>query len=630
MSLIDFFKDYKDYIKSNNSRSLTLTKSKGRNFFKFVQIKNFQKKYGDFLYKHFKIMNSPDEYEFLFDYFGKKTLEAALQNEQATTQEIASILFKDKDFDNFRSETPIHSVVYRMEIAIMLNKSTGFTITDITSGINPAYFSRESYKNKKVLDIFYENNVTKDTLKQIYDIYGKEIISEFYNDDNLRNKSIIVSDDKYSQIFAAGGLQDHVTHYSEVDLDNIFQKYLRNEQLSKSEQAIVMGLLIKECDLISTYTIPHLLNNPDYIKSEISIGIFNDIAVNNHQYSNEERKMFASLSNIWNRDDLQRYQNLILLKSRFSSLSSKYEQQLNIINKILALTPYELPAYAQEIAKTMGSIYTDYEVANREDVINNVYNPQNQNEIIISDISQMPTGAMLHFFTPGQSAYSFNDYIKDLEEKRSQELGRVFHFSEDEKEKLKSNFEVSQDHYIPSHSLDMTGIGQVGEFDAKYITNTSNQQSAMIVTAKDIAKGYGTRGNIALGFSKATLTPDLIATVSNKNIHSNKGIDYVESDNQFQDFSATYADLTNPENRDIRNNEVVLFRNTSEYTLKPSYVMYISQSDNLNSEKENINAIKEQMKKAGLKVPLVIFDKEKIKQQLRSENKRFSHSIEER
>ena len=82
MNLINFFKDYKDYIESNNSHSLVLSKSKGRNLFRFIQLQNFQKKYGDLLYKHFKVMDSPDEYEFLFDYFGKKTLETAMQNER--------------------------------------------------------------------------------------------------------------------------------------------------------------------------------------------------------------------------------------------------------------------------------------------------------------------------------------------------------------------------------------------------------------------------------------------------------------------------------------------------------------------------------------------------------------------
>lgn len=49
--------------------------------------------------------------------------------------------------------------------------------------------------------------------------------------------------------------------------------------------------------------------------------------------------------------------------------------------------------------------------------------------------------------------------------------------------------------------------------------------------------------------------------------------------------------------------------------------MYISQSNNLSSEEErkNINTIKEQMKNAGLDVPMVIFEKARINQQLREE-----------
>ena len=629
MNLLEFFKNYKDYIKSNNSHSLALNKYKGRNIFKFIQLQNFKNKYGELLYHHFLIRDSIDNYELLFNYFGQKTLKAALQNENASTQEIASILFKDKDFENFCTENDNEVITIIMRGAIIFNKSTGLNLSDITTGIKPYSFSRKSYNNKSMLDIFHENDITKETLKQIYGIYGKEILSEFYNDDFLRNKSILALDGKYSDLIAVGGLQDHITHYSEDDLDTIFKKYLNNEQLSKTEHCIVIGLLAKECDLISAYKVSNLLKHPDYIKSEIKIGIFNDIIVNNHQYTNEERKKFASLSKTWNRDDLQRYQNLSLLKSRFSSLSSKYENQINTIDQILNLNPSELVAHAQEISKSMDSIFTDYEVANREDIINNVYTPPDQETVVISDISKMPSGAMLHFFNPNQKLYTFNDYIQNLEEKRSQELGRDFHFSNEEKEKLKSSYEVSQNHYIPSQSLNINGFGQVGTFDTQYVTNTSNQQSAMIVTAKDIAREYGTRGNVALGFSRRTLTPDLIATISDQNIHSNKGIDYVESNNQFQDFSASYADLTTK--RDIRNNEIVLFRNTFESSLKPSYVLYISRY-NLNSvaEKEEIANIREQMKKSGLNVPLVIFDKERINQQLRDQNSKSLNSREER
>ena len=58
------------------------------------------------------------------------------------------------------------------------------------------------------------------------------------------------------------------------------------------------------------------------------------------------------------------------------------------------------------------------------------------------------------------------------------------------------------------------------------------------------------------------------------------------------------------------NSEVVLFRNSYESTLKPSYVMYVAKRD-INSETErlNIELVEKQMKEVGLNVPLVIFDK---------------------
>ena len=120
-----------------------------------------------------------------------------------------------------------------------------------------------------------------------------------------------------------------------------------------------------------------------------------------------------------------------------------------------------------------------------------------------------------------------------------------------------------------------------------------------LTTAKDIAKGYGTRGNIALGFSKTTLTPDLIATISNKNIHSNKGIDYVESNNQFQDFSASYADLTNPKNRDIRNNEVASMITLLEWIHNPGTgsVIEYKQGEAIRKAKtEETDIVKEYIK----------------------------------
>ena len=54
-------------------------------------------------------------------------------------------------------------------------------------------------------------------------------------------------------------------------------------------------------------------------------------------------------------------------------------------------------------------------------------------------------------------------------------------------------------------------------------------------------------------------------------------------------------------------------------SLKPSYVMYIGK-DKLDSmvEKENIELIKKQMKESGLEIPLVIFDRYSIREEIKN------------
>ena len=251
---------------------------------------------------------------------------------------------------------------------------------------------------------------------------------------------------------------------------------------------------------------------------------------------------------------------------------------------------------SSEISNFMDSVFMDYEIENRNQIVEKVYNPDKTQEIVITDLTQMNSAAMLHFFNPNRTMSNFDEYVKDLEEKRSKELGKKFEFSEDEREVMLLQYQAKENHYITDYVLDFEGIGQVGSFDKRYVTNTSNQLCAMVITPKEIFDGNGTRGQIALGFSKETLTPELIATISNRNIHSNKGIDYVESNNEFDDFSVSYDELVSEKKRFGDNTEVVLFRNSYEAALKPSYIMYIG-NNKLDSEveKKNIELIKNKL-----------------------------------
>lgn len=612
--------EYEQYKNPRYSGALTVQNSKNRNIFKYIQAKSLGRKYGELLYRHFKVMNDVESYDFLINLFGKKNIERALDNKEATTRQVADKLFKTGNIE-ISNEMQSNYVLKNMMNCIAFNRATGLNLSEFQLGIQPENFSRESLNNKSVLEIFEENNVTKDIIKEIYDMYGEEIIACYNGDAYLRNKTVLKLDGKYENTSAVGGLQDHVTYYSEEDFNLIFQKYFNNEELSKTEQYILIGLLAKEADLIGTYTIKHLREQPEYIKSEIGVGIFNDIVLSGKKYTNEERMKLETLGKVWDEEDLQRYNNLSLLRMRLDSLPKTQNllDTIHNIDEILSKSLDEVVMKSSEISDFMDSAFMDYEIENRNQIVEKVYNPEKTQEIVITSLTQMNSAAMLHFFNPSRTMLNFDEYVKDLEEKRSKELGKKFEFSEDERKVMFLQYQAKENHYITDYALDFEGIGQVGSFDRRYVTNTSNQLCAMVTKPKEILDGTGIRGQIALGFSKETLTPELIATISNRNIHSNKGIDYVESNNPFEDFSVSYDELVADEKRFGDNTEVVLFRNSCEASLKPSYVMYIG-NDRLDSivEKKNIELIKKQMKESGLDVPLIIFDRYSIREKIKN------------
>ena len=501
---------------------------------------------------------------------------------------------------------------YSMSVSERFYKVTGLNISDFKKGVNPEDFKRKTLNSRNIIESFENNNITKDDIKRIYSIYSDEIVSEYIDDTELKNKSTIATGGSYDIMFAPGGLQDHVTHYSISDFKKIYEKYLNDEELSQKEKYILMGLLIKTSDLLEVYGINYLKEHSNYIKSEIKMGVFRDIVLNGKKYLNSERKKIASLSKVWNIDKWSKYKNLPLLKKRIRDLSQddKTSAIIQKIDIILSKSISELKSQAGEITSFLNSIYLEYEIQNRKQILEKVYSPEKKKRIIIQDASELSCGAMLHFFDSERTISNFNSYVMDLEKRRSEELGKEFRFSDDEKKALYIQYQTKENRFITDYVMDFVGIGQIENYGEKYLTNTSNQLSTMFCTAKEILDGTFLRSRVALGFSKSTVNPELIAITSTKSIHSNKGIEYIETNNQFKDFSSSYRELMSVGNSYDGNTEIVLFRNSCECSLKPSYIMYVAKGKiDSKNEQERINLIESQMKAAGLDLPIVIFDK---------------------
>lgn len=485
---------------------------------------------------------------------------------------------------------------------------TNLKLIDFPKGIRPNEKFRNASNSMK--EIFYNEKIDSKKLKRLYDIYGEEIILEYLNDVELKNKSNL----KRHGLML---IEDHVKIYSEEELKNILNRFFSKQELQECENYVLLGVLQKFTELIDTYKYSNLVKYPTYVKNEIKLGIFEDIVVKGKKYTNAERKKLVKLSQKWDKDTFNKYQNLELLKKRLMDLPQD-EVTLDYINQITQISKMSLEqinSYGETLKEKIRDIYLDYEIKNREHIIDKVYNPKNKKEIVIDDLSKLGNGAMLHFFGPYKKIFSLNNYYTRLEKSLKRKL------TADERNMARKKFEVMNNNYIVNKTVPFTVVGQSNEIN-KYSVDIHNQISCMLITAEDIYNMKGTRGNLALGFSKRTLKPDQIATISNKNINSNKNIENVETTNDFMDFSSTFSELLNKGNN-TPNTEVVMFRNTDMTTLEPSYVLYIAYDDiNSEHEKENIKIYKEQLKEAGINVPFVIFDQYTIMKKLEKEKSR--------
>lgn len=168
--------EYKDYKNPKGLKALTTQNSKNRNIFKYIQAKSLGKKYGDALYKHFKVKKNIDNYDLLINLFGKKNIERALSNQGLTTVQIADKLFEKENEETFKGMQGNY-MLQNMMNCIAFNKATGLNLSQTWYGIHPETFHRKSLDDRSMLDIFEENEVTKDVLKEIYDMYGENIIT---------------------------------------------------------------------------------------------------------------------------------------------------------------------------------------------------------------------------------------------------------------------------------------------------------------------------------------------------------------------------------------------------------------------------------------------------------------------
>ena len=562
------------------------------NIFKELYLIIFRHKYGRQLERLFGINEELENYQELLT-FPRKKVKKVLKTKNITPVLASRILFDGKIPDYNPDEAKIitnirkHALFYQITSMFLSEFSMGYLLH---------------------LNYIYENNLTREHLRQVYEIYKKEIIKEYLEDNALRKKTTLVFDSGYRD-YECLQLEDHTKYYEEKELNTILEKFFHDKTLKLSEKVTLIGILAKIVELINFYKFDYLIENIETVKKEINVGLFSKLLKKDNKISYDKRYFYRQLAKVFSKNSIEALENLPLLRERLESLpltSEKY-QVIKRADRLLNFSEEEIVRKMSFVKQELADLYSFYEIYNRKSLINNILDPEKS--MIITDLREIKEPMLLHFFNQftdlGAKSQFFDDKEKQIRKLNS------YHYilTKEDKENLEKEYQIMQNELVSNYALPISSMYYSSK--SACLVNNSNQLSSMILTLRDILNEENLRSLVAIGFSKKNLSEELIAIISAHNLYSNQGIDFIDSENEFLDFSASLKEMLEPKKG--FNNEVVLYRNNDIATLKPSYVVIIAPHGlEEDAFKENYQELKLQMNNIGLNCPILIIDIEKI------------------
>lgn len=436
------------------------------------------------------------------------------------------------------------------------------------------------------IDAFSKEN--QELLKDL-----KSHLSEYViNTNRYKNKfveNILFSDNS--------SVKDLSTDVNETKLLEDFEKILNGNEIDDpeedSQKEIILDYLMKT---LGTYSSDDIKNNFNFI--------LYDINNNSNENLDSRRKKYLLYSNLSN-NQLMKIDESHVLKQRLQKINKKESEEL-----LSRLNAIENNFY-ENIAE-LEDIYSDYEILYRKDLIDNLYVPKNDVTIIEDYKDVRPQ--LIHQFLRNPKKFR-NMEIQKIKEKIISER-RNGNDSKDltEYEQKKLNELIYQvdanlNQYKVNYTTDGKGTSYTGSliFDT-YHSDTSNQISASLLNAEDLLN-LPYVGIIGIGFNKETLTPESIALSSNSYKTTNKGINNLEynEEYEFEEMSSPYSELLSK-----KDSEIVIHRRGIDFDTKASYILAKINSSNSKQTNEIMEQIEQVRKNEGLKA--VIYDTYKIRE----------------
>ena len=448
------------------------------------------------------------------------------------------------------------------------------------------------------------NNFYFHSIKDLnIDAFSKEN-QELLKDLKSHLSEYVINTNRYKNKFVENigfsnnsSVKDLSTDVNETKLLEDFEKILNGNEIDDpeedSQKEIILDYLMKT---LGTYSSDDIKNNFNFI--------LYDINNNSNENLDSRRKKYLLYSNLSN-NQLMKIDESHVLKQRLQKINKKESEEL-----LSRLNAIENNFY-ENIAE-LEDIYSDYEILYRKDLIDNLYVPKNDVTIIEDYKDVRPQ--LIHQFLRNPKKFR-NMEIQKIKEKIISER-RNGNDSKDltEYEQKKLNELIYQvdanlNQYKVNYTTDGKGTSYTGSliFDT-YHSDTSNQISASLLNAEDLLN-LPYVGIIGIGFNKETLTPESIALSSNSYKTTNKGINNLEynEEYEFEEMSSPYSELLSK-----KDSEIVIHRRGIDFDTKASYILAKINSSNSKQTNEIMEQIEQVRKNEGLKA--VIYDTYKIRE----------------
>lgn len=452
---------------------------------------------------------------------------------------------------------------------------------------NYSFYTLSPIDKKSSFDF---NNLLEQDYQDVLIILKKNFYQYLMNSNELKNSFLIDQEGNYN----------YTLDLNKEFCDRIFDECVSGKEYQNSDNYIHCYEIARNYIVmtIGIYGTENIKNHFDFI--------FYDFYRDSNHSLEERKRRFLNHKNL-SSSQMSKIDNVEILIQKLKTIS--HEDAKKLFDRISYIQD-DLENHIEELE----AIYMDYEVLLRNDIISHLFKPSSDYTVVEDFRDLRPQLLHLFYRNPEKFRDSFeNQMIEDIISQRQDKTNSNRELTEDERielEKRKAKLEVELDVTQVNYSYDGKKLIYSDKSGYRhYHSETKNQLSTSLYSAKYYLENSKTLWSMGVGFNEEGLCPEAIALSSSIYLTTNMGLnnlEYSEND-EFDLMSSTYSELEKNDGK----SEIILFRRNMDYDTKASYLFLTIDSSQREKSEFYLKKASEMAEKNRMK--LVVYDLYKIR-----------------